>query len=359
MSLVNYTLYAQKGKFDVSVFRVPPKKEFDWNLLFVVVLFILFFSVFIALVRRRREKHMKKYLQQHKHDWQTVKEKWKVLSKESEDTLAYLDKTMRINSSRLRKNNQIFESAVQRLYEKNPEDPIIEKIQKLREDLGFVFSNKEVSFVCSQMLQPGQSLRVEIEYKGKKYAYVSTVVFSNQVELWIKPPKSKTTDDVLKQANFTFRISRSDTSEYLFTSRLKALLTKPIPALVFSQTKDIKKLHSREFSRYVLNAKKEFVCIAGDSSDVQVTSFIGNIVDVSLGGLKVNVDKLPAGVMKDSYLRFFFKEAKINKPLQVRVLKIYEEEPQTVLHLQFYAMTELNRLCLQNYIATQLQSAIT
>ena len=241
-----------------------------------------------------------------------------------------------------------------------PSDPLLIKIPGLREDLGYIFFNRRANFICTQMLQSGQKMRVGVKFKGKSHSYVSTILNTAEDEFWVKPPTVKgKTINLSKFKSFDFSIFRKNDGEYRFSSKLKSQITTPINALVMEHVNEIKKLATREHDRYMLQFKRKFFFVykqkkgkqseqAGESA--QCT---GTVVDISIGGLKFTVPEISEKVVEGISVIFKLEEAKIRNEIQAEIVRISTEGGNKSIHLQYQDLSELNRLYLQKFIASK------
>ncbi|MCP4753443.1 MAG: PilZ domain-containing protein [Proteobacteria bacterium] len=254
------------------------------------------------------------------------------------------------NPLKLLSNNKDFEHAVEKLRKESPSDPLLVKIPNLREDLGYTFFNRRVPFICTQMLQPGQKLRVGVKYQGKAHSYVGSILNMNEEEFWVKPPTVKgKAVNLAKFKTFDFSVFRKNDGEYRFTSKLKSQISTPANALVMAHVKKIKKLTTRENDRYKLQFKREFYF-----SDLnKKMHYPGVVMDISIGGLRFLVKEIPEGVIEGVNVFFKLEEAKIKQEIRAEIVRISRQKGKNYIHLQFQDMSELNRLYLQKFVSSK------
>ncbi len=78
------------------------------------------------------------------------------------------------------------------------------------------------------------------------------------------------------------------------------------------------------------------------------------VEDISIGGMKFNIKKLPTTAIVGTTVVFKLEEAKIKQEIHSNIVKINQEKTDEVaIHVQFYDMSELNRLYLQKFIASK------
>jgi c-di-GMP-binding flagellar brake protein YcgR len=237
---------------------------------------------------------------------------------------------------------------VAKLRQKEPNSSLLQRIPALREDLGYTFYNRKVPFICTQMLQTGQKLRVTIKYQGKPHSYVSTILNTTEAEFWVKPPNAGGKSvDLSRFKHFGFSVFRKNDGEYRFACPLIKQIEKPTSALVMSHVSKIKKLKAREHERYRLQLKKEFFF-----SDLKTSSScIGIVMDISIGGMRVLVKSIPEGVVQGSQVFFKLEEAGIQQEIRAEVVRISQQKDKIFMHLRFQDMSELNRLHIQKFVA--------
>ena len=287
------------------------------------------------------------------------------ISEDTSERIEELAKTANIESDELLTNNNVFEKAIEKLKKRSPSDPLLLQIPSLRRDLGYTFENKRNQFICTQMLPAGQKLRVAIKHKGKNHSYVGTILNTNEMEFWVTPPtvKGKTVDLSHFKA-FGFSIFRKNDGEYRFRARLKSQISKPQNALVMLHVNKIKKLHIREDDRFELAFDRTFYFMIADDNRKDETEgdeglqCTGKVVDISTGGLKFTVEELPETVAVGANVMFRLEEAKITRDIQAEIVKITEEDEQNNVHIQFLNLSELNRLYLQKFIASENPSKL-
>jgi len=126
----------------------------------------------------------------------------------------------------------------------------------------------------------------------------------------------------------------------------------------------IKKLHIREDDRFKMEFERTFYFMISDDKHKDSTEedeglqCTAMVIDISSGGLKFFVEELPETVGLGANVMFRLEEAKITRDIQAEIVKITSENDQNYVHIQFLNLSELNRLYLQKFIASENPSKI-
>jgi hypothetical protein len=184
--------YAVNKSIDTSMFSVRSTSGSSTTSVFIyvgigLVVFVVLIFIYRWLNLLRIKRSNKRYLQKRAKAQQQEIE----LSEDASFRLVTLAKAINANPEKMLGSNLAFEKAVEKLKKISPGDPMLMKIPALREDLGYIFFNRRAQFVCTQMLQTGQKLRVGVKFKGKSHSYVGTVLNTTEDEFWVKPPTVK------------------------------------------------------------------------------------------------------------------------------------------------------------------------
>jgi len=353
--MARYTLfsevYAVNESMDMSLFSTRSSRRGDNTIyiwLGIIILLFILLGLFVNWLNARKVKRTaKKYM---KNKDESVIQPMSFFDDTSE-RIGMLANAINVHPQKLLESNKVFEMAVAKLKKSSPTDPLLIKIPSLREDLGYTFYSRKAKFICTQMLQTGQKLRIGVNFKGKSHYYVGTILNINEDEFWVKPPTVKGKSvDLSKFKSFNFSVYRKNDGEYRFTCKLKAQITTPANALVMAHVKRINKLKAREHERYLLKFKREF-----HFSDIksEKSSCVGIVVDISIGGLKFQVNEIPEGVEKGMSVFFSMNEANISQEIRAEIIRMSETGGQSFVHLQFQDMSELNRLHLQKFVASK------
>lgn len=322
----------------------------DGNLVLGVVAAIAFLVIITVIVNRLNSRKIKRanlrYVQKKEESRKQIAD----FSDDTSDRVELLAEIVSADPDKILLSNKAFEHAVEKLKKSSPQDPMLKSIPSLREDLGYTFFNRRASFICTQMLQPGQKLRVIVKYKGKGHSYVSSIINTNEDVFWVAPPTVKgNAVDLSKFKQFGFRVFRKNDGEYRFSCRLKSQIKTPANALVMEHSRKIKKIHTREHDRYKLQFKRQFHVSDGETS----LTLNGVVMDISIGGLKFHVKEIPEQVKEGVNVFFKFEEAGIKPEIKAKIVRIVEGTQHTSVHLQFEDMSELNRLHLQKFVASK------
>lgn len=342
------------------MFAVRSSADMDMNVFIYIGIVFALLIVLIFVYRWINSQRIKKANQRYLQKRAKAQQQEIELSEDASYRLVALAKAVNANPEKLLGSNVAFEKAVEKLKKTSPSDPMLMKVPALREDLGYIFFNRRAQFVCTQMLQTGQKLRIGVMVKGKSHFYVGTILNLSEIEFWVKPPTVKgKVVNLSKFRSFEFSIFRKNDGEYRFQSQLKSQITSPMNALVMEHSNKIKKLHTREHERYKLQFKRKFYflttgrkpSIVGDASGEDYCA--GTVLDISIGGLKFMADDLPEIASIGAYVVFKLEEAKIKNDIHGEIVKLSKDGSHNFVHLQFQNLSELNRLYLQKFIASK------
>lgn len=352
--------YAVNKSLDTSMFTIQGGSATSSNALYIVIIVIVLIVAAIIIYRWISSQRIKKANQRYLQKRAKAQQQEIELSEDASFRLVALAKAVNAVPEKLLGSNVAFEKAVEKLKKNSPDDPLINKIPALREDLGYIFYNRRAQFVCTQMLQTGQKLRVGVSFKGKSHSYVGTIINTTENEFWVKPPTIKgKTVNLSNFKTFNFSIFRKNDGEYRFTSQLKSQIKTPMNALVMAHVNKIKKLHTREHERYALQFKRNFYFLIGGkkgSAGGKIDSQYqcpGVVMDISIGGMKFQTKELPEKVTEGVNVVFKLEEAKIKNEINAEIVKISGSKGKVNVHLQFQNLSELNRLYLQKFIASK------
>ncbi len=352
-------VYAVNKSIDTSMFSVKSTSASGSSVFIYIGISIAALTVLILTYKwlslQRIKRANQRYLQKRAKAQQQEIE----LSEDASFRLVALAKAVNVNPEKLLGSNVAFEKSVEKLKKNSPNDPMLLKITALREDLGYIFFNRRAQFVCTQMLQSGQKLRVGVKFKGKAHSYVGTVLNTTEDEFWVKPPTVKgKTVNMSKFRTFNLSIFRKNDGEYRFSTDLKSQISTPVNALVLKHVNKIKKLHIRENDRYKLQFKRNFFFLlpGAKSSAASVSGgnqCSGTVLDISIGGMKFKTPTLPEKTAEGINVVFKLEEAKIKNEIHAEIVRITDDKDGKNVHLQFQSLSELNRLYLQKFIASK------
>ena len=353
------TAYAQVGKIDTSFMEIPQSSSGNGAVMFVIVGIIVSLVVFGYAYKWYKGKKIavsgRNYLEKKAMGQQKTQLD---IPEGASKQIIILANTANTTPEALITDNRFFEKAVDKVLRIAPNDSILNKVPGLREDLGYVFFNRRAPFISSKMLQPGQKMRVGINYKGKSHYFVSTLLNSTEKEFWVKPPTVKgKTINMSKFKSLEFRVFRKSDGEFRFVCKLRSQIDTPAHAIVLGHTNAIKRLPKREDARYELKFKRTIYFITTvnglkRASVESAVSAVGIVEDISIGGMKFRVKKQPANASIGTTIMFRLGEANIRQEIHGNIIRINQVSADQInFHVQFYDMSELNRLYLQKFIS--------
>lgn len=317
----------------------------------VLFAFILFISIYQWLRFRGLKTTSKKYIQKKEEARQN--ELLDISETASKQLIELANKANTV-PERLITSNQDFEKAATKILTTIPNDPLIQQIPGLREDLGFIFFNRRAPFITSKMLIPGNKVRVGLTIKTKKHSYVSTILNTSEKEFWVKPPTAKgKVVNLGKFKNLEFRVFRRSDGEFRFFCNLKKQITQPVHALVMEHSGDIKRLPKRKDDRYRVQFERQVFFVNTMEEEDSNVSCTATVVDISIGGMKFNVKELPMEATVGTIIVFDLKEAKIKHSIHGNIVKNSKHEKYISVHVQFTDLSELDRLYLQKFISSK------
>lgn len=356
------TLYAQSGKIDTSRFSIGNTYSTSSNFIYIFMGFIAAFILLIYIYKLTHRSKLKNAGTQYlRKKASAVVEQQMDISESASKLIIALANAANTIPERLITDNQNFEKAVNKVFRIAPADPILNQVSGLREDLGYVFYNRRVPFISTKMLQPGQKLRVGVNFKGKSHSYVSTILNSTENEFWVKPPTVKgKAVNLSKFKKLEFRIFRKSDGEFRFVCKLRSQVKSPTHAIVLDHSDKIKRLPKREDDRYRLQFKRKFYFITtteamkNKGAEPSNVSCVGLVDDISIGGMKFIVKELPENTMVGTTVVFKLEEANIKQGIHGNIIRLNQVSSEKIdVHVQFYDMSELNRLYLQKFIANK------
>ena len=233
------------------------------------------------------------------------------------------------------------------------------QLYKLRHRLGFYFLNTHVPFVVTQMLTPGLKLECQIPHDEKKILFVSPVLRVTENEIMLRPPTIKKKPVNLKRFPHLICRIRRQNIDFEFNLPILNQISEKYHVVIVKHTNTIKKLFVRNYERVELNLVSQIEYVTPENYEavkgqlnqlVGVGFFEGTIVDLSLGGLKIEVLDIPREIQQGHILLFHLDEAKIRQKLPAKLLRIRQLEQGCSLHLSFIQMRELERMKLRKFI---------
>ena len=259
-------------------------------------------------------------------------------------------------------SSEKFEDAVM-VYKKSHKykNSDLDKIFMLRKGLQFTFKNTKASFICTQMLEPGTHLECQILHQEKNVVFISNVLDSNETELLLKPPKVKNRPANMKQfTELNCRIRRENDADYEFKIKIIGQLVRDLNAVILEHTSNIRRLHIRNSERLKLDLKMDFEMVTArqfemdrqrDLGKGDYANLSGIIKDMSAGGIKVKVKKMPSdGIKREDVFIFHLPYASLRKKLTVSVIDVVSNEASSDIHCEFRDLDILTRMKINQYL---------
>ena len=235
------------------------------------------------------------------------------------------------------------------------------KIYMLRKSLQFSFKNMKFGFMCTQMLEPGTHLEFQIRHKKKIIVFLSTILDSNESQLLIKPPTVKRRPANLKQFSELYcNVRRGSEAEYEFKFKIVGQLVTDLNAVILRHTNNIRKLKIRVSERLPIDMVMNFQYVTSEQLEIQQQKDLGKfqnkklsgrIKDLSAGGIKAELEKLPPdGVKKGDFFLFHLPFASLRANLKASVVEVVSRESQSDIHLKFEDVDMLTHMKLNQYL---------
>lgn len=255
-----------------------------------------------------------------------------------------------------------FEEALLRFREGHADHPALHRVSQLRQRLEYGFSNIRNPFVDTRMLAPGTRLRCKIRLASRDVNFLTTVLAINESQFIIRPPVAKGNPVSLgRLERLHFRVARENDAEYEFTSSLIGQLPNATKAVVLEHSQAINRMLFRNAERIETHLPIRLYVIrqeyTGDRSIAHMKAldsqymFEGTIVDLSIGGALVSVDKGHERLHEGDMIVFQLPDAHIKDDIVAQVVGIFpSDEGNTQIHLQLTGLKELNRLKLSKYL---------
>ena len=237
----------------------------------------------------------------------------------------------------------------------------IMKISMLRKSLQFTFKNLKFGFICTQMLEAGTHLEFQIRHKGKIIVFMSSILDSNETQMLIKPPTVKKRPANIKQFPELYCIvRRGNEAEYEFRLEILGQLVTDLNAVILRHTKKIRKLKIRVSERLPVNIGMNFHFLTamqyqlqqkGDPLEFKPKKIFGKIKDMSAGGIKVELEKLPPeSIKKEDVFLFHLPYSSLRGNLAVSVVDVVALEGKSNVHLKFKDIDMLTHIKLNQYL---------
>ena len=239
--------------------------------------------------------------------------------------------------------------------------PALAQIFNLRKALGFTIKNSEYAFLCTQMLLNGTKLECQIHSKGKSVAFMTSVLDANETELLIKPPTVKGRPANLKQfPEIACRLRREGDADYDFTLRVLDQITDEMNAVVLEQSKHIRTMRIRQSERISVNIEMDFQLVSEAQYELEKMEeqsrgehipITAKVVDMSAGGIKLQISKMPARpIITGDVLVFHLARSSLRQDLAAGVLQVVPRGGLFDLHTTFREMDTLTRIKINQYL---------
>jgi hypothetical protein len=247
--------------------------------------------------------------------------------------------------------------------------PALAQIFNLRKALGFTIKNSEYAFLCTQMLLNGTKLECQIYSKGKSVAFMTSVLDANETELLIKPPTVKGRPANLKQfPEIACRLRREGDADYDFTLRVLDQITDEMNAVVLEQSKHIRTMRIRQSERISVNIEMDFQLVSEAQYELEKMEeqsrgehipITAKVVDMSGGGIKLQISKMPARpIITGDVLVFHLARSSLRQDLAAGVLQVVPRGGLFDLHTTFREMDTLTRIKINQYLDRVQKSEI-
>jgi hypothetical protein len=247
--------------------------------------------------------------------------------------------------------------------------PALAQIFNLRKALGFTIKNSEYAFLCTQMLLNGTKLECQIHSKGKSVAFMTSVLDANETELLIKPPMVKRRPANLKQfPEIACRLRREGDADYDFTLRVLDQITDEMNAVVLEQSKHIRTMRIRQSERISVNIEMDFQLVSEAQYELEKMEeqsrgehipITAKVVDMSAGGIKLQISKMPARpIITGDVLVFHLARSSLRQDLAAGVLQVVPRGGLFDLHTTFREMDTLTRIKINQYLDRVQKSEI-
>ena len=336
----------------------------QWFLLsfFIVVLFGL--AVFI-LYYLRRKKRLEEMSQQREETRVKVLLAEFNLSEKDQELLKLI--TGSASPGRfipLLESRSIFEESVTEFFRQNPTHPSLSQIGKMRQRLGYGFSNPRNNFSNTRMLAVGTKLQCKIPQMERDINFLTEIISTTEEFFLVKPPQTQGRPITLKNITMlTFKISRDDDAEYEFTTNVNGQMNDKFKSVIMTHTHDVQKLMFRNAPRISVDmetrffvVKKEVVESRGHGhfkANESQYAFMGRLRDLSIGGGLMVIPVNDHNPKVGDLVVFQMPLAQINEDLGCEVVRHTPLEGDFLqVHLRFLGMKELNRLKVNRFLKT-------
>lgn len=334
------------------------------GLLLCVGLIVIFFLIILVgiLYKRYHQKTVLENARTHQLKFALENQLQSLdLTPEEEEFLAVLVADSHLESTKATLDSVwLFEEKVVAYKRYTSDAESLRKIYHLRQRLGFASENAKIPLICTQMLVRGAQLECRIERPPKVFSFIVPVLGGTENFFCIKTPHLK--EKPVNFEGFTHldcKLRKSDDKDYTFKVRILKQVTGKIQALMLEHTREIKEFYIRESERVRVQIRTTFYILSEETrfpqslqSNIHRTfpQFLGTILDLSLGGLNVIVLSLYHDLHVDDVIIFYINGIHTKEGLSAKVVAIHETEIGHDLHLQFFRLTERDKLKLERFL---------
>ena len=237
----------------------------------------------------------------------------------------------------------------------------LQQIYDLRKNLEFTFRNPEFPFLRTQMIEKGTRLECYLRHKNRNVVFMTSVLDSNETDLFIKPPTVKRRPANLKQfPDLHCRIRRENDADYEFSLKIVDQMIDEMNAVVLRHTTHIRKMEIRESERVPMDMEMEFQLVTEAQYDLEQKfeaekqdreTLSATIKDMSAGGMKLQMVQMPAqGINKGDVLVFHLPYASLRRNLAASVMNILPRGGLYDMHLKFRDNDTITRMKINQYL---------
>jgi c-di-GMP-binding flagellar brake protein YcgR/HAMP domain-containing protein len=264
-----------------------------------------------------------------------------------------------------------FEGAVRAFRERQPDDPLLRRVNPLRQRLGFGFNNVRNPVTDTRLLPVGIKLQCRIPLPNRSVAFLTVLLGTNENQMAVRPPKAKGKPvDLTRFPSLTFRVSRENDAEYEFVCPVVGQSRSGLFAVALAHTNDIHRMLFRNAVRVPIDFPGQFYVVRQDAIEEKSRAALRpqdsqyvlrvQLKDLSIGGALAWVAKPAQAPATGDMVVFRLPEAQVQSDLVEQVVRKSDSpEGKIQLHLQFAGLKELDRLKLNRFILEQQETAGT
>ena len=190
---------------------------------------------------------------------------------------------------------------------------------------------------------------------------MSSILDSNETQMLIKPPTVKRRPANIKQFSELYCVvRRGNEAEYEFKLKILGQLVTDLNAVILGHTKNIRKLKIRVSERLPINMRMYFYLLTAEHYEfrqkakkiqVKPKKIFGKIKDMSSGGIKVEIEKMPQeGIKIGDVFLFHLPFASLRGNLAVSVVNIVSQNSKVNIHMMFRDIDMLTHIKLNQYL---------